>query len=124
MNSKKSKTAKPEVAIIYVSPGVKKNSGKRSLEIQKLACETRAMLDGVHVEALCVDGDFERDVSKRPGLQEVLRYCGSYRGRVQYLYVYRRDRLGWNKAMRKIITNKLASIGVTVRDATGWLKVV
>ena len=105
-------------AVIYIRVSSSDQVEGTSLETQEKTCREYCAREDMEVAKLFSDRGESAKTADRPKFQEMVRFCTNRTNRIDYVVVYRLDRLARNNHDHAVYTSLLAARDVAVRSAT------
>src|SRR5210317_1992509 len=105
-------------AAIYVRVSSAEQVEGTSLETQEKACREYCTKEGMEVVKVFSDKGESAKTADRPQFQRMVHFCTLKKNRIDYVVVYRLDRMARNTHDVAVYTSTLASKDVAVRSAT------
>lgn len=105
-------------AIIYIRVSSKEQLLGKSLEIQEAECRKYCQEIGFDVAEIFVEEGESAKYDDRTKLQELLRYCRGHKGGVNFLVIWKIDRLARNVSDYYNIRKTLSGYGITIHSVT------
>src|SRR6266513_4757859 len=105
-------------AVIYVRVSTKEQTENLSLPTQLRACEQYCQREGYEIlERFREEGESAK-TTNRTELQNLLKYCRTHKGRVQFVVVFNLTRFAREKYDHFALRAHLKSLGISLRSAT------
>src|SRR5438132_5898665 len=105
-------------AVIYVRVSTKEQTENLSLSTQLKACEEYCERQGFEVLARFREEGESAKTADRTELQELLHFCRTNKGRVQFVVVFNLTRFAREKYDHFALRAHLKSLGISLRSAT------
>src|SRR5215211_3735949 len=105
-------------AVIYVRVSTKEQTENLSLPTQLKACEEYCQRQGFHVLARFREEGERAKTADRTELQNLLRFCRTNKGAVQFVVVFNLTRFARDKYDHFALRAHLKSLGISLRSAT------
>lgn len=113
--------SKPSAVVYARTASVRQAAEGASIELQKQACIAYCNGAGYEVESVYGETSTAKDMSKRKELNKLLEYCRKNKGKVDYLVIYKFDRLSRKLADHLWLRKKLTAMGITVKSTSELL---
>jgi len=104
--------------VIYIRVSSSDQVEGTSLETQEKTCREYCDREGMDVVSIFSDRGESAKTADRPEFQKMIRFCTLKRNRIDFVVVYRIDRLARNNHDHAVYTSLLAAHDVAVRSAT------
>jgi len=105
-------------AVIYIRVSTKEQTENLSLSTQLKACEEYCERQGLKVLARFREEGDSAKTADRTELQELLHYCRTHKGTVQFVVVFNLTRFAREKYDHFALRAHLKSLGISLRSAT------
>src|SRR5436190_3929636 len=112
-------TLRPMIgAVVYIRVSTKEQTENLSLPTQLRACEEYCRREGFEVLERFTEQGESAKTTDRTELQNLLKYCRTHKGKVDFVVVYNLTRFAREKYDHFALRALLKSLGISLRSAT------